>query len=169
VSRARKLQRFLSQPFHVAEQFTGMQGKYVKLEDTIKGFKEIVDGKHDEIPEQAFWMQGTIEDVLARAEQLKAAVVTGGAMARHVSAGSGHARAGLLVNEQVPRSADPGRQRLPGHPAGATPALLAELGAVRIEPNAVEAPPGVKIDGGWVEVADDHVRVLANTAEKSGE
>jgi len=73
VSRARKLQRFLSQPFHVAEQFTGMQGKYVKLEDTIKGFKEIVDGKHDEIPEQAFWMQGTIEDVLARAEQLKAA------------------------------------------------------------------------------------------------
>jgi F-type H+-transporting ATPase subunit beta len=72
VSRARKLQRFLSQPFHVAEQFTGMQGKYVKLEDTIKGFKEIVDGKHDEIPEQAFYMQGTIEDVLARAEQLKA-------------------------------------------------------------------------------------------------
>jgi len=73
VSRARKLQRFLSQPFHVAEQFTGMEGKYVKLADTIKGFKEIVDGKHDEIPEQAFWMQGTIEDVLARAEQLKAA------------------------------------------------------------------------------------------------
>jgi F-type H+-transporting ATPase subunit beta len=72
VSRARKLQRFLSQPFHVAEQFTGMQGKYVKLADTIQGFKEIVDGKHDEIPEQAFWMQGTIEDVLARAEQLKA-------------------------------------------------------------------------------------------------
>ncbi|MGO9093657.1 MAG: F0F1 ATP synthase subunit beta, partial [Bryobacteraceae bacterium] len=72
VSRARRLQRFLSQPFHVAEQFTGMQGKYVKLADTIQGFKEIVDGKHDEIPEQAFWMQGTIEDVLARAEQLKA-------------------------------------------------------------------------------------------------
>ncbi|MGA2325821.1 MAG: F0F1 ATP synthase subunit beta [Bryobacteraceae bacterium] len=73
VSRARKLQRFLSQPFHVAEQFTGMEGKYVKLADTIKGFKEIVDGKHDEIPEQAFWMQGTIEDVLERAERLKAA------------------------------------------------------------------------------------------------
>ncbi|MGO9096603.1 MAG: F0F1 ATP synthase subunit beta, partial [Bryobacteraceae bacterium] len=72
VSRARRLQRFLSQPFHVAEQFTGMQGKYVKLADTIQGFREIVDGKHDEIPEQAFWMQGTIEDVLARAEQLKA-------------------------------------------------------------------------------------------------
>lgn len=73
VARARKLQRFLSQPFHVAEQFTGLPGKYVKLADTIKGFKEIVEGKHDSIPEQAFYMQGTIEDVLARAEQLQAA------------------------------------------------------------------------------------------------
>jgi F-type H+-transporting ATPase subunit beta len=74
VARARKIQKFLSQPFHVAEQFTGLSGKYVKLEDTIRGFKEIVDGRHDEIPEQAFYMQGTIEDVLERAEQLKAAV-----------------------------------------------------------------------------------------------
>jgi len=73
VSRARKIQRFLSQPFHVAEQFTGLPGKYVKIEDTIRGFKEIVEGKHDGIPEQAFLMQGTIEDVLERAEQLKQA------------------------------------------------------------------------------------------------
>ncbi len=73
VARARKIQRFLSQPFHVAEQFTGYKGKYVKLADTIKGFKEIADGKHDEIPEQAFYMQGTIEDVLERAEALKKA------------------------------------------------------------------------------------------------
>src|SRR6202142_3674997 len=72
VARARKLQRYLSQPFHVAEQFTGLKGKYVKLADTIRGFKEIVQGKHDEIPEQAFYMQGTIEDVLERAEQYKA-------------------------------------------------------------------------------------------------
>jgi predicted ester cyclase len=64
VARARKIQRFLSQPFHVAEQFTGIKGKYVKLADTIRGFKEIVDGKHDGLPEQAFYMQGTIEDVL---------------------------------------------------------------------------------------------------------
>ncbi|MGE5648339.1 MAG: F0F1 ATP synthase subunit beta [Acidobacteriota bacterium] len=71
VARARKLQRFLSQPFHVAEQFTGIPGKYVKLEDTIRGFKEIVQGKHDDVPEQAFLMQGTIEDVLERAEQYK--------------------------------------------------------------------------------------------------
>jgi F-type H+-transporting ATPase subunit beta len=73
VSRARKIQRFLSQPFHVAEQFTGYKGKYVKLADTIKGFKEVADGKHDDIPEQAFYMQGTIEDVLERAEALKKA------------------------------------------------------------------------------------------------
>ena len=73
VARARKLQKFLSQPFHVAEQFTGFPGKYVKLADTIKGFREIVEGKHDALPEQAFYMQGTIEEVLEKAEQLKKA------------------------------------------------------------------------------------------------
>jgi F-type H+-transporting ATPase subunit beta len=72
VARARKIERFLSQPFHVAEQFTGHAGKYVKLADTIRGFKEIVEGKHDEIPEQAFYMKGAIEEVLEHAEQLKA-------------------------------------------------------------------------------------------------
>ncbi|HEY3055524.1 MAG TPA: F0F1 ATP synthase subunit beta [Thermoanaerobaculia bacterium] len=73
VSRARKIQRFLSQPFHVAEQFTGLKGKYVKIADTIRGFKEVVEGKHDEVPEQAFLLQGTIEDVLERSEQMKSA------------------------------------------------------------------------------------------------
>jgi len=72
VSRARKIQRFLSQPFHVAEQFTGFKGKYVKIADTVKGFKEIVEGRHDDIPEQAFYMKGPIEEVLEHAEQLKA-------------------------------------------------------------------------------------------------
>lgn len=71
VSRARKIQRFLSQPFHVAEQFTGMPGKYVQLKDTIKGFKEILDGKCDDLPEQAFYMVGGIEEVYEKAEQLK--------------------------------------------------------------------------------------------------
>jgi F-type H+/Na+-transporting ATPase subunit beta len=70
VARARKIQRFLSQPFHVAEQFTGLPGKYVKLADSIKGFREIAEGKHDDIPEQAFYMQGTIEEVLERAAAL---------------------------------------------------------------------------------------------------
>jgi F-type H+-transporting ATPase subunit beta len=71
VTRARKIQRFLSQPFNVASQFTGRDGKYVVLEDTIRGFREIVEGKHDEIPEQAFYMQGTIDDVLEEGERLK--------------------------------------------------------------------------------------------------
>ena len=70
VSRARKLQRFLSQPFFVAETFTGTPGKYVKLEDTIKGFKEILEGKHDDLPEQAFYMVGTIEEVIEKAAKM---------------------------------------------------------------------------------------------------
>jgi F-type H+/Na+-transporting ATPase subunit beta len=73
VARARKIQRFLSQPFHVAEQFTGSPGRYVKIQDTVKGFKEIVDGKHDDIPEQAFYMKGGIDEVLEAAEKLKSA------------------------------------------------------------------------------------------------
>jgi F-type H+-transporting ATPase subunit beta len=71
VARARKLQKFLSQPFFVAEQFTGLKGRYVPIADTIRGFKEIVEGKHDAVPEQAFHMMGTIEDVLERAQTLR--------------------------------------------------------------------------------------------------
>jgi F-type H+-transporting ATPase subunit beta len=71
VARARKIQRFLSQPFHVAEQFTGIPGQYVKVADTIRGFREIVEGKLDDIPEQAFMLQGTIEQVRERNEQMK--------------------------------------------------------------------------------------------------
>jgi F-type H+-transporting ATPase subunit beta len=71
VSRARKVQRFLSQPFHVAEVFTGAPGKYVKVEDTVRSFKEIIDGKHDNIPEQAFYMKGTIEEVLEAAKSMQ--------------------------------------------------------------------------------------------------
>ena len=72
VARARKVQRFLSQPFFVAQQFTGLEGKYVKIADTIKGFKEIVDGKHDDVPEQAFYMVGTIEEALEKAQKMAA-------------------------------------------------------------------------------------------------
>jgi F-type H+-transporting ATPase subunit beta len=68
VARARRIQRFLSQPFHVAETFTGMSGKYVKIEDTIRGFKEIVDGKHDDLPERAFYMVGGIEEAVEKAK-----------------------------------------------------------------------------------------------------
>ena len=72
VNRARKVQKFLSQPFHVAEQFTGFKGKYVTIAETIKGFKELVDGKHDDVPEQAFYMVGTIEEAIEKGKQLLA-------------------------------------------------------------------------------------------------
>jgi F-type H+-transporting ATPase subunit beta len=71
VSRARKIQRFLTQPFFVAEVFTGSPGKYVKIEDNVRGFKEILEGKHDSLPEQAFYMVGTIEEAVENAKKLK--------------------------------------------------------------------------------------------------
>ncbi|KIX14523.1 F0F1 ATP synthase subunit beta [Dethiosulfatarculus sandiegensis] len=70
VARARRIQRFLSQPFHVAEVFTGTPGKYVKLEDTVRSFREIIDGKHDDLPEQAFYMVGSVEEARERAEEM---------------------------------------------------------------------------------------------------
>ncbi|PIY21036.1 MAG: F0F1 ATP synthase subunit beta, partial [Deltaproteobacteria bacterium CG_4_10_14_3_um_filter_60_8] len=73
VQRARKVQRFLSQPFHVAEVFTGHPGKYVKVADTVRGFKEILEGKHDELPETAFYMVGSIEEAVEKAAKEKAA------------------------------------------------------------------------------------------------
>ncbi len=74
VMRARKVQKFLSQPFHVAEQFTGMQGRYVKIADTVRSFKEVIDGKHDDVPEQAFYMKGDIDEVLESAGKMKQTV-----------------------------------------------------------------------------------------------
>jgi F-type H+-transporting ATPase subunit beta len=71
VARARKIQRFLSQPFFVAEQFTGLKGKFVKIEDTIRAFREICEGKYDDLPEQAFYLVGTIEDAIEKAKTLK--------------------------------------------------------------------------------------------------
>lgn len=73
VGRARKIQRFLSQPFTVAEVFTGMDGKFVKVEDTVRGFKEILEGKHDDLPETAFYMVGSIEEAVEKAAKSAAA------------------------------------------------------------------------------------------------
>ena len=72
VARARRIQRFLSQPFHVAEAFTGRPGVYVPVAETIKGFKEIIEGKHDDLPEAAFYMVGTIEQAQEKAEKMAA-------------------------------------------------------------------------------------------------
>jgi F-type H+-transporting ATPase subunit beta len=71
VARARKIQRFLSQPMFVAETFTGRPGAYVPVRETVRGFREILDGKHDDIPEQAFFMVGTIDDAVERAKELR--------------------------------------------------------------------------------------------------
>jgi F-type H+-transporting ATPase subunit beta len=70
VARARKIERFFSQPFYVAQQFTGLEGRYVSLRDTVRGFREILDGKHDDLPEQAFMMVGTIEEAREKAQKL---------------------------------------------------------------------------------------------------
>ena len=70
VARARRIQRFLSQPFHVAETFTGTPGKYVKVEDTVKGFSEIIEGKHDDLPEAAFYMVGTIDEAVEKGKKI---------------------------------------------------------------------------------------------------
>jgi F-type H+-transporting ATPase subunit beta len=72
VARARKIQRFLSQPFHVAEVFTGLPGVFVNLEDTIRGFKGLIEGEYDDLPEAAFYMLGTIEEVVEKAKQMAA-------------------------------------------------------------------------------------------------
>jgi F-type H+-transporting ATPase subunit beta len=72
VDRARKIQRFLSQPFTVAEQFTGMEGRYVPIKETIRGFREILDGKHDDLPESAFLFVGTIDEAVEKAKKLSA-------------------------------------------------------------------------------------------------
>ena len=165
VARARKIQKFLSQPFHVAEQFTGFKGKYVKLADTINGFREIVEGKHDDLPEQAFYMQGTIEEVLEKAEAAEEGVAHGGhsrTRSRHAGARAG-ARAGQ-------RSASPRQERLHGDPAGPRPAARA---ARHRHPDVRTVSDGKKrylsIHGGFVEVLDDHVRVLADCAERAEE
>ena len=68
MQRARRIERFLSQPFFVASQFTGLEGKYVSVEDTVRSFKEIIEGKHDELPERAFYMKGTIDEVVEDAK-----------------------------------------------------------------------------------------------------
>ena len=72
MARARKIEKFLSQPMFVAQQFTGLEGKYVKIADNVRAFKEIVEGKHDDVPEQAFYMVGTIEEVREKAEKMAA-------------------------------------------------------------------------------------------------
>ena len=110
VSRARKVERFLSQPNFVAEQFTGTPGEYVKLEDTIKGFREIIEGKHDDLPEAAFYMVGTIEGAVEKAEKTAPQRPSDGRDAPEVRRRHRHARRRDLPG----RGGDAGRSRRRG-------------------------------------------------------
>ena len=125
VARARKIQRFLSQPFFVAEVFTGQPGRYVKLADTIQGFKEIVEGKHDELPEQAFYMVGGIEEAQEKAKKMREAEVA-------MLLRAGHADAACSSPSEVDEVVAPGTEGyfgvLPGHAA-----FLTTLGSGEVD------------------------------------
>ena len=181
VARARKVQRFLSQPFHVAEIFTGIPGAYVKIADTVRSFREIIEGKHDDIPEQAFYLKGGIEDVLAAAEKMKqtASAVpqrTGikGALAPEVlmaeTPQSGQLTVRLVTPDRILLDATADAVELPARSGyietlyGAAP-LLAELGAgeVRLH-GGTSGDQKFFVAWGFVEVLPERVTILAETA-----
>ena len=171
VARARKVQRFLSQPFHVAEIFTGIPGAYVKVADTVRSFKEIIEGKHDDIPEQAFYMKGGIEDVLAAAEKMKQTAVRPWQEQRQQSGTSGIVTTVRLVTpDRVLLDATAEAVELPSMSGylealyGAAP-LLAELGAgeVRLH-GGTSGDQKFFVAWGFVEVLPERVTILAETA-----
>ena len=171
VSRARKIQRFLSQPFFVAQQFTGLDGKYVPIADTIRGFKEIVEGKHDEIPEQDFYLVRHDRGSASRSSQGSAKGLSQWrtSMALPTKLQLHIVSADRVARERVGRrGGDPGRRRLFRRPAGHTP-LLALLGAGR-----ALVPPGqekhyLAICFGFAEVQPDRVTILAQIAGEADE
>ena len=137
VARARKIQRFLSQPFFVAEAFTGQPGRYVKLADTVKGFKEVVEGKHDELPEQAFYMVGDIGEAMEKAKKMREAEwPTAHAGDRHADP-AGRLRAGR--RGRGARRAEGYFGVLPGHAPFLTTLGIGEL---MYRTGARRAPPG---------------------------
>ena len=166
VSRARKIQRFLSQPFFVAEQFTGFKGKYVPIAETVKGFKEITEGKHDELPEQAFYMVGTIDEVIEKATDDEGSVGRSMALPTKLTLEIVTPDR-ALVNEQVDEvraARDPRGTSacLPGH----TP-LLASLHVGELWYRVGQEKHYLAVAFGFVEVLPDRVTVLAQIAEKA--
>ena len=192
VARARKIQRFLSQPFHVAEQFTGAAGRYVKIADTVKGFKAIVEGKYDDIPEQAFYMKGPIEEVLEAAEKMKSGSVRTGFGLRHSGFGqSKHTRFCLkpkpkpesrflwqttfqleivtpekkVVDTAAEEVQIPGKNGYLGVLPGHAP-LITELAVGEIKYRAGGKEQHLAVAWGFAEVLPDKVTILAETAER---
>ena len=160
VSRARKIQRFLSQPFFVASQFTGREGKYVSIADTIKGFKEIAEGKHDGIPEQAFYLQGTIEEVLREREDDEGRLDRSMTMALPTKMNSTSSRRISRTRYEVDEVAMPGQEGdfgvLPGH----TP-LFAGLRTGTMWYRQGSEKHFLAVSVGFAEVLPDRVTVLA--------
>ena len=162
MARARKIQKFLSQPFNVAEAFTGRKGKYVKVADTVRSFKEVVEGKHDEIPEQAFYMQGSIDDVLEACGEDEEGVARPWRTRFEIEIATPEK---LVLRPAGGIRADSGQGRLYGHPAG--PRRAAERTGRGRAFDHLGRPDARahSITGGYVEVRDNHVRVLADRAE----
>ena len=164
VTRARKIQRFLSQPFFVGEQFTGLKGKYVTVADTIRGFKEIVEGKHDALPEQAFFMVGTIEEAVEKAATIKnarqAVQATPMALADVTDPRDRHPRPRHRQGAGGRGAVLPGSEGyfgvLPGHAP-----LLASLQVGEMWYRKGQETHYLAIAFGFVEVLPDRVTVLA--------
>jgi F-type H+-transporting ATPase subunit beta len=161
VARARKIQRFLSQPMFVAEAYTGRAGRYVPREETVRGFKEILEGKHDALPEQAFFMQGTIDDVVAEAAKMGAA----GIMTIKVD---------IVTAERLVFSEDADIVMVPGVdgelgilPHHAPIMTMIKPGEVLVRKGAEEY--SLAVSGGFLEVKPDHITILADAAERADE
>ena len=161
VARARKIQRFLSQPMFVAEAYTGRAGRYVPREETVRGFKEILEGKHDALPEQAFFMQGTIDDVVAEADKDGSTRLMG-------------IRVDIVTAERLVFSEDADIVMVPG--------VEGEMGILphhepimtMIKPGEVLVRKGTEeyslaVSGGFLEVKPDHITILADAAERADE
>ena len=167
VTRARKLQRFLSQPFFVAEQFTGFKGKYVPIADTIRGFKEIVDGKHDDLPEQAFYLVGTIEEAVEKAagDEGRLSDLTDDGLPTKLTLEIVTPDRSL-VREEVDEVAVPGSEGYLGVLPGHTP-LLATLQVGELWYRKGQEKHYLAMAFGFVEVLPDRVTVLAQIAERA--
>ena len=165
VSRARKIQKFLSQPFFVAQQFTGLEGKYVTIADTIRGFKEIVEGKHDDIPEQDFYMAGHDRRGHREGAQAQGGLIV--ALPTHLQLQIVSADRSL-VNEQVDEVEIPGADGYFGVLPGHTP-LLATLQVGELWYRQGQEKHYLSIAFGFAEVQPDRVTILAQIAEKADE
>ncbi len=164
VARARKIQKFLSQPFHVAEQFTGLKGKYVKLADTIRSFREIAEGKYDDLPEQAFYHAGHARGCdrkgCAAEEPGKIAMADEGVLQLEIATPERQLVETEILEAQIP-CLDGFIGVLPGHAA-----LVSELKPGVLTYRTSTETKVLAVYGGFVEVLDNRVRVLADDAER---